>query len=434
MTDLPDTNPDPPLINGGRVSRRRLLLTGAVTAAGGAAAVAVGGGVAAAAQRDTAVAAAVRAAVAEERRAAHDQQATFVGVDAVPFDGAHQAGVATASQAHLALYAFDLRPEVGAVELQRLLRILTDDLSRVTAGTPALADTAPELAATPARLTVTLGVGPAVFDRIGRPELRPTGLVDLPAFPEIDQLEDRYSGGDLVLQICADDQVTVAHTARMLLKDTRSFATSRWVQRGFLRARGSGPAGSSPRNLMGQIDCTVNPRTDAEFDGLVWHSGDDWFTGGTTMVVRRIRMGMDAWDKLDRSAMEASIGRRLSNGAPLTGVEEHDPVDLDATDATGFKAIPDFAHIRLARGDGTGPQILRRPYNYDDTPDELGGSDVGQIFCSFQADIGTQFVPMQQRLARGDLFNQWITPIGSAVFAILPGCRPGGHLGEGLFS
>jgi dye decolorizing peroxidase len=39
---------------------------------------------------------------------------------------------------------------------------------------------------------------------------------------------------------------------------------------------------------------------------------------------------------------------------------------------------------------------------------------------------------MQRRLAAGDLLNQWITPIGSAVFAIPPGREPGGYIGEGL--
>lgn len=428
----PDADPPaPPAAGGtGRVSRRRLLVTGAATAVGGAAAVAVGGGVAVADRQDRAV----RAAVAQAEAAAQDRMASFVGADSVPFHGAHQAGVATPAQAHIALCAFDLRPEVGVKGVRALLRILTDDLRRITAGEPALGDTAPELAATPARLTVTVGFGPGVFDRIGRADARPAGLVELPAFPSIDRLEDRYSGGDVILQICADDQITVAHTQRMLFKDTRAFASTRWVQRGFLRARGSGPAGSTPRNLMGQVDGTVNPTTDTDFDSLVWHAGDDWFAGGTTMVVRRIRMGMDAWDELDRSAMEAAVGRRLSNGAPLTGTAEHDPVDLDATDATGLKAIADFAHIRLARGNGTAPQILRRPFNFDDSPDSLGASDVGQLFCSFQADIGRQFVPMQQRMAEGDLLNQWITPVGSAVFAILPGCQPGGFLGEGLFS
>jgi dye decolorizing peroxidase len=32
------------------------------------------------------------------------------------------------------------------------------------------------------------------------------------------------------------------------------------------------------------------------------------------------------------------------------------------------------------------------------------------------------------------LLNQWTTPIGSAVFAIPPGCQEGGYIGDTLLS
>ena len=44
-----------------------------------------------------------------------------------------------------------------------MLRLLTDDARRLTQGRPALADTEPELADCPARLTVTFGFGPGLF-------------------------------------------------------------------------------------------------------------------------------------------------------------------------------------------------------------------------------------------------------------------------------
>ncbi len=61
-----------------------------------------------------------------------------------------------------------------------------------------------------------------------------------------------------------------------------------------------------------------------------------------------------------------------------------------------------------------------------------GRPDVGLLFVAYAADITTQFVPIQQRLAENDLFNTWTTPIGSAVFAILPGCAPDGFIGDTL--
>lgn len=412
-----------------KFSRRSLLRTSGV-AAGGVAVGAVGGSLVTSAvtaeRQRTAVDRAVTEAVtATEQRV---REASFYGAATVPFHGVHQAGVMTPAQAHASFVALDLRDGATTDSLRKLLVILTDDITRLMGGRAPLGDTAPQLASTPANLTITLGVGPSLFDTIGRPDLRPVGLADLPAFPEIDQLEDAWSGGDLVLQICSDDPTTVAHAQRMLFKDSRAFAEVRWIQRGFLHGKAAGPD-STARNLMGQVDGTVNPVAETEFDDVVWHRGDDWFAGGTQMVVRRIRLHMDSWDELDPSAMESSMGRRLANGAPLTGENEDDEPDFEALDVTGLKAIADFAHIRVARGDGPRLQIQRRPYNYDhgDT-----GSDLGQVFCSFQADIEQQFLPMQRRLAQGDLFNEWQTPIGSAVFAVLPGCAPGGFLGEGL--
>lgn len=43
-------------------------------------------------------------------------------------------------------------------------------------------------------------------------------------------------------------------------------------------------------------------------------------------------------------------------------------------------------------------------------------------------------MPVQQRLAEKDLLNIWTTPVGSAVFAILPGAREGEILGEALLA
>jgi dye decolorizing peroxidase len=118
----------------------------------------------------------------------------------------------------------------------------------------------------------------------------------------------------------------------------------------------------------------------------------------------------------------------------LSGSNEHDEPDFTKADATGLPAIAPFAHIRQARGDRPAPQILRRPYNYDESPDPGGHSDLGLLFCSYQADLAAQFIPIQRRLAAADLLSQWTTPIGSAVFALPPGCQPDGFLGEGLLT
>lgn len=397
-------------------SRRQFLLGGA--AAGVGAAVAVGAGYV--------------LTKPGEASAPSDAAATAMNGDrVVPFYGTHQAGVETPAPAHSVFVALDLHDDVDRDRLRAMMQLLTDDAARLTQGRPALADTEAELATAPAGLTVTFGFGPELVRRAGGS--LPAWLAPLPAF-SIDRLDDSYSHGDLLLQIAADEPVTVAHATRMLLKDTRSFATVRWSQSGFRRAYGTAASGSPMRNLFGQVDETVNPQPGSDdFAGVVW-SSDSWLTGGTGVVIRRIHMNLDTWDELDRPGREQSVGRTLSDGAPLTGTREDDEPDFTATTAIGFPVIPEFSHIRRARSDNPRERIFRRSYNYDDAPTGSEVSNSGLIFASYQADVHAQFVPIQKRLDELDLLNQWTIPIGSSVFAIPPGCQKGSFIGDTLLN
>lgn len=341
----------------------------------------------------------------------------------VPFHGERQAGVGTPPPAFLTLVAFDLVPGADRDALVRLLRVWTDDAARLTQGRPGLADSEDELAAVPASLTVTVGFGPAVFDVARRPSRRPTWLRPLPPFG-VDALRPEWSGGDLALQLCADDPVTLAHAARVLVRQASTFATVRWVQQGYRNAPGAVAQGTTMRNLFGQVDGTRNPVPGRD-DDLIWVA-DGPLAGGTGMVVRRIAMDLDAWEQLDRPGREQVVGRRLADGAPLTGRAEHDEPDLAATGPDGLTVIPPFAHIRRARTDDPRQRFLRRGYNYDDG----AGRDAGLLFITFQADVDAQFVPVQRRLDELDLMNTWTTPIGSAVFAVPGGAAPGEYVGQ----
>ncbi|MCC6270646.1 MAG: Dyp-type peroxidase [Microbacteriaceae bacterium] len=399
------------------LSRRRLILGGAVAGLGAAAA--------------------IGADAVINRSTGTDQISTpepsLNGEATVPFFGAHQAGIATDPQAQATFIALDLHPESDRDALRRMMKILTDDAARLTQGQAALADSEPELSTVPARLTITFGFGPEFVTRASGAQARPEWLGPLPPFT-IDQLDPAWNDGDLLLHIAADDPFTIAHATRMLLKDSRSFATVRWTQTGFRRAHGSEKPGTTMRNLFGQVDGTVNPVPERDdFAQLVWNN-DGWLAGGTSLVLRRIRMNLDKWDHLDRSGREQSMGRTLDNGAPLTGTKEHDEPDFDAKTSIGFPVIAEFSHMRRARSENTGERIFRRGYNYDEAPtgDEISNS--GLLFVSYQADITKQFVPIQKRLDELDLLNEWTTPIGSAVFAIPPGCAEGGYIGDTLLA
>lgn len=389
--------------------RRKLLLGGAATLASGAAA----GAFADRLLRDT-------------------PEAQPLGSLTEPFHGRHQAGIATRPQAHAAFIGLALRSGVGGDRVAALLRLLSDDAARLTAGQPPLADTEPQLAARPSRLTVTFGFGPGLFDAAGIGD-RPPGFGELPEFG-VDRLEDRWSGGDLLLQVCAEDPLTVTHAVRMLVKDARGFATVKWVQKGFLNAAGVRPKDATPRNVLGQLDGTANPTPGGEsFADTVWlgRAASRW-RGGTTLVLRRIRAELETWDTVDPHAKELSVGRKLDSGAPLTGERETDRPDFTATDDLRLPVIPANAHIRRAR-DPSGARIFRRSYNYDEAPDTEGRADCGLLFASYQADVA-QFTAIQRRLDTADMLNRWVTPIGSAVFAIPPGCAAGDWIGSGLFA
>ncbi|MCQ9332723.1 Dyp-type peroxidase [Corynebacterium phoceense] len=351
----------------------------------------------------------------------------------VPFDGEHQAGVQTPSQAHVNLVGFNLKDGAGQRGARNLMRLWTEDARALcTAETPR-GSLEPEMTQTPANLTVTCGWGESFFAKIGAE--KPEWLGDVRSYTR-DKLRPEWGQTDVVLQICCDDQLTASHVLRHMVRSGASYADVAWVQQGFLNANGSLEDGETPRNVFGQKDGTVNPKTDADFGEQVWIE-DGPFKGGTAMVVRRINMNMETWEEVDRHAREISIGRTLDNGAPLSGTEENDPVDLEARDKYGLKAIDPTSHVARAHPPADHPEqvILRRPYNFDlapspERPGELSNS--GQIFICFQKNPREQFEPIQARLDEVDQLNTWITHVGSAMYYVVPGTQGGTSWGENL--
>lgn len=350
----------------------------------------------------------------------------------IAFDGQHQAGISTPAQAHLNLIAFNLADGVDRAGLTRLMRSWTEDSRRLCLGEAPLGSLEPELVASPANLSITCGFGPRIFDLIGEPEKRPHWLTPLKEFSR-DQLDPAWGQTDLVIQICADDPLMVSHAMRHVVRSGVDYATVAWVQQGFLHANGSLKTDETPRNLFGQVDGTVNPREEDELNNQVWIGGNEpsWAHNSTSMIVRRIRMNMDTWEMLDRRSREESLGRNLHNGAPLSGKEEFDTPDLDATDKYGLPVIDKGSHMARAMPAPGHPEqrMLRRPYNYDLAPepgsDQLSNS--GLVFITFQQDPLNQYVPVQERLDEADRLNEWISHIGSAVYWIPPGVNADGR-------
>jgi len=369
------------------------------------------------------------------------------GTGSVPFYGEHQAGIATPAQDRLHFAAFDLVDQSPAA-LRELLQEWSAAAAEMTAGqmvgdanSVQLAppdDTGETVGLLPSRLTVTFGFGPSLFKRRGLDLAgkRPAALRDIPPLPA-DELNPGESGGDLCVQACSDDPQVAFHAVRNLARIGRGTVVMRWSQLGFGRTASTSRSQETPRNLMGFKDGTANIKAeDVEaMDRFVWagREGPGWMRGGTYLVTRRIRMLLEIWDRSALEDQELTIGRDKYKGAPLGGSEEFEALDLEA-EAGGKPTIPVDAHVRLASASANdGERILRRGYSFTDGVDEsLGELEAGLFFICFQRDPERQFVAIQRRLGSNDALNEYIKHVGSAVFAVPPGARSGGYVGETL--
>lgn len=272
----------------------------------------------------------------------------------------------------------------------------------------------------PADLTVTVGFGPRAVQLIS-PQL--PGGRELPEFSGDSDMNERARGGDLLLAIHASDPGVVGRAAQSLASALPQINV-RWQQRGF---RGPG-TGTVVRNPLGFLDGVIVPEGRAELDDNVWIA-DGPAAGGTICVVRRLRLDQQRFAALSQPAQEQIIGRRYSDGAPLSGGHPGDQVNLTAKTPDGQYKVPARSHARAAHPSFTGSALmLRRGYAYDN-----GEQDAGLLFICFQRDLDT-FVATQRRLDEQDDLMDFATPTASATFLILPGFAADRPLGASLIA
>jgi deferrochelatase/peroxidase EfeB len=277
-------------------------------------------------------------------------------------------------------------------------------------------------------------------DRFGLASRRPELLRPLGPLPG-EELDPARSDGDICVQACAADPVVAFHALRTLARIGRGGAVLRWTQIGFGRTASTRKDQVTERNLMGFKDGTNNlAGNDA---GLVrryvWVGDDEpqrWMHDGTYMVARRIRMRIESWDRDSLADQEQVIGRYKQSGAPLTGLQEHDPVELSAKRADGTPVIAVDAHIRVAApSENNDARLLRRGYSFADGIDPATSElDAGLFFIAFQRDPHRQFAALQRRLGSEDALAEYIVHTSSALFAIPPGARQRDFVGSGLFA
>ena len=393
----------------------------------------------------------------------------------VPFWGQHQGGITTPPQNHTYFASFDLvtKKREGVITLLKdwtgaaakmsegkQVQVKIKELSyadqpekKEGAGNTgddysegqSPADSGEALGLTPANLTITFGFGPGLFttkegiDRYGLAKHRPEALVDLPKFHG-DELIEAKTGGDLSVQACSDDPQVAFHAVRQIARIAEGVAQIRWTQTGF----SSGNGKETPRNLMGFKDGTQQPKP-SEHQRLIWVSeGPAWMHGGSYLVARRIRIALEHWDRTEVDFQEQVMGRHKISGAPLGQKHEKEKMKLDALDKDGNPVIPQNAHVRVASAAANGTsEMLRRGYSYNEgvnftaerwPPWRQGLEyDAGLFFAAYQSDPRTGFIKIFEKMSKIDALNQYVTHVGSGIFACPPGVKKGEYIGQKLF-
>lgn len=352
-----------------------------------------------------------------------------------PFYGEHQQGIITPQQTYVYFLVLDLATE-RLDEVREVFKTWTTYAARLTQGKnvkeyaknhfvpPADTGEADDLSAY--GLTLTFGVSPSFLQKLGLQDKAPKELKDLPLFPR-DQLKEEFSGGDICIQSCANDAQVAFHAVRQLVRVARANVTMKWSQAGFISAD---KATDTPRNLFGFKDGTANANTVKDLDGQVWVDQPNWLKGGSYLIVRKIVMHLETWDRTSYKEQERTFGRHRISGAPIGEKEEFAPLDLDKLNHHGKPMIPTDSHSALAHK--TGKQMLRRAYSYSDGINPRTGQfDSGLLFICYQKDP-EQFITIQNTLGNVDRLNEYITHIGSGLFACFGGVKEGEFIGQAL--
>lgn len=356
-------------------------------------------------------------------------------INGYPFYNEYQRGIIEDKQKYLTFLTCDFEDNVDRNKVKNFLQRLTDVLNQlITSGTVDINnnkyksqhDTGESYDLDYSYSTVTVGFGNSFFDKFNITS--PMKIKTLPPFT-IDYLNKDISDGDICFQICSNNQQCNFHVARVLLRDFVGIIKPRWMENGFDYKTGIDAKGTS-RNLMGFKDGTNNIKGNKDFSEYVFNqNGINKYS--TFLVVRKIRMVLDSWDRNVLKEQENTFGRCKYSGAPLNCKYEHDKLNFNSKDSSGELIIPIDAHVRLAHVDNSKSKLLRRGYSYNNGLDKNTQQlDAGLLFISYQRDI-EQFINIQRSLDKGkDKLHEYIKHVVSGVFYCPPGVQKGKYIGS----
>ncbi|UPS62028.1 iron uptake transporter deferrochelatase/peroxidase subunit [Providencia rettgeri] len=356
----------------------------------------------------------------------------------INYIGLHQAGVLTPEPKNATFVAFNITAN-SVEELQTVFTLLTQRIAYLTQPQkeslinndkmpPAESGILGTQQQQPDSLTITVALGNSLFDnRFGLNKIKPKHLSEMTSFPN-DRLEQKWCGGDLLLQICANSQESVIYALRDILRHISPYSFPLWKIDGFLPARDIDNH-STPINLFGFKDGTGNAPADDNslMNELIWitkgSQEPSWCDGGTYQAVRLIRFNLEFWDRTPLEDQENDFGRHKDSGAPIGMKNEHDDPEFEK-DPHGDRILFD-SHMR--RAEPRNPErytakLRRRSYSYSLGLTETGTLDMGLVFVSFQQNLKTGFIDTQKRL-NGEPLERYIKPFGGGYYFVLPGVQ-----------
>lgn len=203
------------------------------------------------------------------------------------------------------------------------------------------------------QLSCVLGIGSAAWDRLF-PGRRPK---ELHPFREIRGVHHAVSTpGDLLFHLRAVRMDMCFEMATLIMDRLRAVSTVVDEVHGFKYF--------DDRDLIGFVDGTENPESEAASEAALIGSEDPDFRGGSYVIIQKYFHDIEAWNRLPIETQEKIIGRKkLSN------------IELD--DATK----PSHAHnaLNTVTRDGKQVDILR-----DNMPfGEIGKGEFGTYFIGY---------------------------------------------------
>ena len=179
--------------------------------------------------------------------------------------------------------------------------------------------------------------------------------------------------------------------------------------------RGKGVADA--RGLLGFADGSQNIASDR--DELIFTGAEvpEWARGGSYLAVRLVRLKLERWDRLSRTAQDArSAATRCRARRWAASGRRRCRRSTRRRRATPTSGWP----TRASRA--TRDRFLRRPFVYENGFDDYGLLDSGALFLAFCRDLERQFATIKRRTTGRTWTSTW-SPSGAATSSARPGWR-----------